>query len=248
MSTRDRRVNLALKWHYLDNLTPEEVRDRFEAEGIGDYAVSTIRNYLNEKPREEVVEQIEQEHANTRLQIAEHEQAMVERAREAERNATRDEPVLAMVPQMGVVSHKEEPKRVSDWERVPPGDDRRPEWAEERDVVVVFTEGERTLQAGEEYPLGARRAGAPARAGTFPEFTQSRVGIERDVVDEQAAAMARKEQSQHLQAKGEALGIYSVDVNLQAEVESESTITLDEETAAAIREADLAKGRGGDDE
>jgi len=248
MSTRERRVTLALKWHYLDNLSPKEVRDRFEAEGIGDYALSTIRGYLNEKPREEIVEQIEQEHANTRLQIAEREQAMVERAREAERNATREEPIQAMVPQMDTVKDREAPIRVADWERVPPDDDRRPGWAEERDVVVVFTDDTQVLEAGQEYPVGAREAGAPARPGTYPQFTRKTVGVERDAVDEKQAAMARQEQSAHLEAKGEALGIYSVDVNLQAEVESEHEISLDEETAAAIREADLHQGRGDDDE
>jgi len=247
MSRRDRRVTLALKWHYLDNLSAEEVRDRFEAEGIADLTVSTVRDYLTEQPREEVVEQIEQKHADTRLQIAEREEAKAKRAREAERNATRKEPIQAMVPQMDTVTDREAPIRVADWERVPPGVDRRPEWAEERDVVVVFTDETEVLEAGQEYPVGARRAGAPARPGTFPSFTRETVGIERDAVDEQAAALARKEQSDHLEAKGEALGIYSTDINLQAEVESEQTISLDEETAAAIREADLQQGRGDDD-
>lgn len=242
MSTRERRVTLALKWHYLDNLSPEEVRDRFEDEGIGDYALSTIRGYLNEKPREEIVEQIEQEHADTRLQIAEREQSMLERAREAERNATQDEPVKAMVPKMGTVSQSEEQLRVADWERVPPGDDRRPAWADEHDTVVMFVDDVNMLGPGQEYPIGARRGGYPARPGTFPEFRPATVGVERDVVDEKGAAMARQEQSQHLQAKGEALGVYSTDINLTAEVEGETTISLDEETAAAIRQADLSKG------
>jgi hypothetical protein len=51
MSRRDRRVNLALKWHYLDNLSPEEIRDRFEREGITELTTSTIRDYLNEQPK-----------------------------------------------------------------------------------------------------------------------------------------------------------------------------------------------------
>lgn len=246
MRTRDQRVTCALKWHYLDGLGPAEIRDRFEEDHDVELTQSTIRDYLSEAPREEIVEQIENEHANTRLQIAEREQAMLERAREAERNATTDEPVMAMVPQMMTVKDNEGTLRVADWERVPPGDDRRPEWASERDVIVVFVDDTKFLDPGQEYPAGARRGGYPARPGTFPEFRQARVGIERDVTDPKQAAMARQEQSQHLQAKGEALGIYSVDVNLNAEVESEHSVSLDEETAAAIRSADLS--RGADDE
>lgn len=244
MRTREQRVTCALKWHYLDNLTPEEVRDRFEDHGV-ELTTSTIRDYLSESPKEEIVEQLENEHANTRLQIAEHEQQMAERALEAEARATRDEWVKALEPKMSVVRKEEEPLTVSEWERVPPGDDRRPEWAEERDTIVIFTEGDRVLQAGHEYPQGAHRAGGAARAGTFPEFRKARVGIERDVVDEKGAAMARQEASQHLKAKGEVLGTYSTDINLNAEVESEHTVSLDEETAAAIRQSDL---QGGSDE
>jgi len=242
MRTRDQRVTCALKWHYLDGLGPAEIQERFEEDHDVELAQSTIRGYLSEEPREEIVEQIEQEHADTRLQIAEREQAMLERAREAERNATRDEPIQAMVPQMARVKESEGTLRVADWETVPPGDDRRPVWADERDVVAIFVDDTRFLEPGQEYPVGARRAGKPARPGTFPEFRQARVGIKRDVVDQKTAAMARQEQSQHLQAKGEALGVYSTDINLTAEVEGETTISLDEETAQAIRQADLSKG------
>lgn len=238
MRTREQRVTCALKWHYLDNLTPKEVRDRFEDHGV-ELTTSTIRDYLSESPKEEIVEQLENEHANTRLQIAEHEQRLFERAREAEARATTDEWVTAMEPKMSVVRKEESPLVVSDWERVLPGDDRRPEWATERDTIVIFTEGKQHLEPGHEYPEGAHRAGGAARAGTFPEFRRARVGIERDVVDEKGAAMARQEQSHHLKAKGEVLGVYSLDVNLSGELETEKTVTLDEETAAAIREADL---------
>ena len=239
MSTRERRVTLALKWHHLDNLSPQEVRDRFESEGIGDYTVSTIRDYLNEAPADEVLEQIEQEHANVRLQSAERYERLYQRAREAEQRATVDEPVTAMVPQMQTVTQNEDGLRVADWERAPPGDDRRPEWADEHDVVVVFVDGERYLSAGEEYPAGARRGGYPARPGTLPEFRQATVGIKRDEPDPKGRAMARSEQAKYQEQKGDVLGIYSTDVNLNVDGELDTTVTLDEATAAAIREATL---------
>ena len=83
MSKREQRVTLALKWHYLDHLNPDEIQERFEETGHGSFAKSTIRQYLNEEPADEVVEMIEQEHANTRLQIAEREERMFQRARRA---------------------------------------------------------------------------------------------------------------------------------------------------------------------
>lgn len=244
MSTRERRVTLALKWRHLDNLSTEEIQDRFEEEGIGSFARSTIRGYLNEAPKEEILEQIEQQHANVRLQSAERYEQLYQRAREAECEATRDEQIQAMVPQMRTVSESEEPVHVSDWERVPPGDDRRPKWADEHDVIVVFTDGDHYLDAGAEYPAGARRGGFPARAGTFPEFRPATIGLERDVADLQGQAMARQEQAKYQEQKGDVLGIYSTDVNLSVDGEMEKTISLDEEAAAAIREADLQEGAG----
>jgi len=239
MSTRERRVTLALKWHHLDNLGVEAIQGRFEEEGIGSYAKSTIRKYLNEEPAEEVLNQIEQEHANVRLQSAERYEQLYQRAREAEQEATRDEQITAMVPQMQTVSQTEEPLRVADWERAPPGDDRRPEWADERDTIVVFVDEARHLQAGVEYPVGARRGGYPARPGTLPEFRPATIGVDRDVDDPKGEAMARQEQAKYQEQKGEVLGIYSTDINMNVDGEVETTLELDSATAAAIREADL---------
>jgi hypothetical protein len=239
MSTRDRRVTLALKWHHLDNLSAREVRDRFESEGIGDYTVSTIRDYLSEEPADAVLEQIENEHANVRLQSAERYERLYQRAREAEQNATTDEPITAMVPQMQTVSQSEEPLRVADWERAPPGDDRRPEWADEHDVVVVFVDDARHLEAGDEYPAGARRGGYPARPGTLPEFRKATIGVERDEPDPKGRAMARQEQAKYQEQKGDVLGIYSTDINMNVDGELDTTVELDSATAAAIREATL---------
>jgi len=246
MSTRNQRVTLALKWHYLDNLSPQEVRDRFDAEGIADLTVSTIRDYLNEEPEEAVLEQIEAEHADVRLQSAERFERLYQRAREAEHEATQDEAVTAAAPKTSVVRGKEEPLAVSAWEQVPPGDDRRPAWATERDTVVMFTDGARELHAGDEYPVGARRGGDPARAGTFPQFYQATVGFERDQPDPKGRAMARQEQAKYQREKADVLGVYSTDINLDVDGELETTVSLDEEAAAAIREA--TSPTGGSDE
>lgn len=230
-SPRDRRVTLALKWHYLDNLSAGEIQERFEQEGYGSYARSTIRGYLNDSAKEEVIEQIEAEQADVRLQIAEREERMYQRARDAESMATEDQAIIAMVPKMDC-NQTDEKERVSDWEQLPPGDDRRPEWATERDVVITFTDDARWIEPGDGYPAGAKR-------GRVPEYRKAVVGLERDQPDLKGQAMARQEQSSHLEQKGEALGVYSTDINMNVDGEMETSVSLDEETAAAIREATL---------
>ena len=233
MSTRDRRVTLALKWHYLDNLDVEQIRDRFEEEGIGSYARSTIRGYLNEEPKEAVIEQIEAEHADVRLQIAEREERMFRRARQAEAAATDDEPIRRTVPQTDTVpADRESPMSWPAWEIVEPGDPGRPEWAEERDIVIRFDDEKRTqVRPGERYPVRS--------IDGSPTYTTEMVGLERDVDDLKQQAMARQEQSKHLQAKGDVLGVYSTDINMNVDGELDTSVSLDEATAEAIREADL---------
>jgi len=232
MSTRERRVTLALKWHYLDNLSVEEIQDRFEDEGIGSYAKSTIRDYLNEEPKEEVIEQIEQQHANVRLQIAEREERMYQRAREAEAQSVEDQPIVRVVPKTETVAtDRETPLVWTDWEIVEPGDEDWPEWATERDIIIRFTDGETEVWAGEEYPLRA--------VDGSPKYTKEFDGLERDQPDLKGQAMARQEQSSHLQAKGDVLGVYSTDINMQVEGDVDHSVELDAETAAAIREATL---------
>lgn len=234
MSTKQRRVTLALKWHHLDNLNVEEIQQRFEDEGVGSYAASTIRGYLNEDPADDVLEMIEEEHANTRLQIAEREERMFQRAREAEGQATKDEPIKRVVPQTAYCKEKRGPFEMPAWEIVEPDDDGRPEWTEKRDVIIRFTEETRFIEPGDEYPQRSLDGS--------PKYTTEFVGLERDVDDLQNQSMARQEQSKHLQAKGEVLGVYSTDVNLTVDGEMENTITLDEDAAAAVREADLQEG------
>jgi len=223
-SPKDRRVTLALKWHYLDNLDVEEIQERFEREGYGSYANSTIRGYLNEQPKEEVIDQIEQEQADVRLQIAEREERMYQRAREAETQSTKEESVKRVVPQ---TREARERKVVPAWEFVE-DDAERPEWATERDVIIRFVDGEREVLEDEEYPVQALDGS--------PKYTTEFVGLERDVPDQKAQAMARQEQSSHLEQKGEALGVYTDHIELDGSIETESTVGLDEETKEISRE------------
>lgn len=239
MSKRDQRVTLALKWHYLDHLEVPEIQDRFEETGHGSYTKSTIRSYLNEDPAEDVLRMIEEEHANTRLQIAEREERMFQRAREAESKSTKDEPIKRVVPKTDrVPPDRDGPMLWTDWELVEPGDDDWPEWAQERDVVIRFIDGQTQLMPGEKYPIKA--------VDGSPSYTTEMVGLERDVDDLQGQAMARQEQSSHLQAKGDVLGVYKDRVEIDGSLETESTVGLDEETKEVAREV-LAKRYQEDD-
>lgn len=218
--TREHRVTLALKWHHLDNLSPAEIVDRFEEQGFGSPARSTIRDYLSEAPREEIVEQIEQKHADVRLQIAEREEALAERARTAEFEATRDEPKVRVVPKTETVpGDRETPLPRPDWEVVDDPADR-PDWATERDVIIRFTGKQRSVHPGEEYPLRALD-------GT-PRYTKEFDGLERDQPDQQQRSALRREQSQHLEAKGEVLGVYEETLNVQGEIETDLSLSSEE--------------------
>lgn len=233
MTTRERRVTLALKWKHLDHLEVDEIQERFEETGHGSFTKSTIRNYLNEDPADEVMRMIEEEHANTRLQIAEREERMFKRAREAEEQSTKDEAIKRVVPKTDrVPPDREGPMLWTEWEIVEPGDDDWPEWAKERDVVIRFVDGQTQLMPGEKYPIKA--------VDGSPSYTTEMIGLERDVDDLQGKAMARQEQSKHLEAKGEALGVYKDRLELEGSLETESTVGLDEETKEVAREV-LAK-------
>lgn len=238
-SPRDRRVTLALKWKYLDNLDVEEIQERFEQEGYGSYAGSTIRGYLNEEPKEEVIEQIENEQADVRLQIAEREERMYQRSRSAESKATKDEPVIRVVPKTDrVPGDRESPLTWTGWEFVDPDDGDWPEWAEARDVIIRFTDDTRQLHPGEAYPLKA--------VDGSPRYTKEFDGLERDQPDLQGQQMARQEQSSHLQAKGDVLGVYKDRLEVEGSLETESTVGLDDETKEIARDV-LAERYGGDD-
>ena len=72
-----------------------------------------------------------------------------------------------------------------------------------------------------------------------PRYTKEFYGLKRDQPDLKGQAIARQEQNSHLQAKGDVLGVYSTDINMNVDGELDTTVSLDEETAAAIREATL---------
>ena len=241
MSKRDRRVTLALKWHYLDNLDVGEIQERFEETGHGSFARSTIRKYLNEDPAEEVLEQIERENANVRLQIAEREERMWKRARSAEEQSTEDEPIKRVVPKTKTVpADRESSMQWPAWELVEPGDDDRPEWAEEHDVIIRFDDDRREqLFPGERYPLRS--------IDGSPSYTTEMIGLERDVPDLKAQSSARMEQSQHLQNKGKVLGAYVDRLEVDGTIESESTVEVEDDTKALAREV-LAARYGGDED
>jgi len=145
---------------------------------------------------------------------------------------TEDEAILRVVPKTERVPRdRETPRRVPAWEIVDADDEDYPEWATGRDVIIRFTSGTRSVRPGEEYPV-------QAVDGT-PRYTKEFDGLRRDQPDLKGQAMARQEQSSHLESKGDVLGVYSTDINLDVEGELDTTVSLDEETAAAIREATL---------
>lgn len=225
--TRERRVTLALKWHYLDNNSPKEIVKRFQREGYDITSVSTVRNYLNEEPKEAVLEQIEKKHAEVRLQVAEREEQLYRRARESEEQATKDEPIVRVVPRTRT---SQNPQEIPAWEFVDDPDER-PDWAEERDVIIRFLDHTVLVEPGDPYPEQAFDGS--------PRYTKELAGVRRDQPDLDRQRAARREQSQHLQAKGEILGAYEQNINLNADVESELSVEFDAGTAAAIREATL---------
>jgi len=225
---RDRRVTLALKWHYLDHCDVEDIQERFARAGV-DLTKSTIRDYLNEQPREEVIEQIEGEQADARLQIAEREERKHKRARQDEREATRDEPIKRVVPVTERVPRsRKTPRRVRDWEVLNTDHPDRPAWATDSAVIIRFLDRKTEVAPGEEYPV-------PAIDGS-PRYTKEFHGFRRDQPDLTGQAMARKEQSEHLEQKGEALGVFTDHIQLEGSLETESTVGVDEETKAIARE------------
>ncbi|MFD1512449.1 hypothetical protein [Halomarina rubra] len=221
--SREYRVTLALKWAYLDHLSVPEIVERFEEEGIGSPAESTVRKYLDEAPKDEVLEQIREEHVDARLQIADREEELFRRARDDEHRATEDVAVKRVVPQTKPVRESDSPVYMTGWEFVK-DEVERPEWATEDDVIIRFIDEEVELLAGDQRPLRSFDGS--------PKYTTEFVGLERDVPELQGRSTARYEQSKHLAAKGEVLGIYEEHINLDASVEE----SLDEDTVSELRD------------
>lgn len=232
-ATRDQRVTLALKYKYLDGLTPAEIQERFEREGVGDYAISTIRDYTNEKPKEEVLEQISKEQANVREQIVDRQERLYQRAREAEFEATTDEPIQAVTP-VTQTNDREAQIEVNQWEFIGPGDDDWPEWADpEVDSPVRILAHKKAIKPGERYVV--------SDMANNPVYKTRFAGMERDVPDLIGQRFAREEQREHLQVKGEALGVFNDAEDRQAdaleEIADGMDFTLSIEDKQALDEA-----------
>jgi hypothetical protein len=212
MSRREHRVNLALKYHYLDNLSAEEIRDRFEREGVADLTTSTIRDYLNEKPKEAVLDAIDQEHAHVREQAAERFERLFQDARADEALAVEDQSITALVPVMQENS-RDTPVEVHHWTELDVDDDAWPEWACERDTIIEFDDDAwRTIQPRDEFPAGAQH-------GWTPQYRKVVVGVRRDQPNRVGRSYARQEAAEHLREKADILGAYETDINLNTDLE-----------------------------
>lgn len=219
MSTRDRRVTLALKYHHLDNLSAQQIRDKFEREGVGDYAVSTIRSYLASDLGDEVVEQIEREQADVRTQIADRYERLYQKARNDAAAATTDETITAVVPQ--TTTHEgDDGITVHHWEQVDSDDEDWPVWADDHDLVIRFTDGKVGVEPGDTYPVGARR-------GTTPEYRRAVIGVQRDQPDLSGRTTLRREAAQHLEKKARVLGAWEEEVSINGEIQHNVDATHD---------------------
>ena len=228
-SKYERRVTLALKWYHLDHLTESEIQERFEQDGYGEFAISTIRGYLNSAPAEDVREQIQQEHAETRLQVADRLEQAYKRARAAEAQATEETEIIGMRPEMEQVDGRlEHPKTIPyGWELVEPDEPEWPEWAQPGlDKIIRFTEGSREIEPGAEYPKRGP-LGEPA-------YQPYVAGIRRNEPDLTQQSFLRQEQLKHLEAKGESMGIYESTINLQGDLGLEAEVEVPEELVASV--------------
>lgn len=245
----ERRVELALKWAYLDNLDYDEIQERFIEEGYGEFAISTIRKYVNQsEASEEVVEKIRESHANTRIQIAERQEELFKKARSSEMQATEDEPIKGLVPVEDKVDGRlNNPKSIPyNWEVVRPGDELPPSAPEgadpERDTIIrIDNSGSTTMKPGDTYPKRDWKG--------EPVYTTEIVGIRRESPDRTQRSFLRQEQQSHLQAKGEAMGIYEDTINLQGNIGLDAEVTIPEELIEAVVGAShnrLSSDSGGD--
>jgi len=199
---RDRRVELALKWYHLDNLDVQEIQERFEELGHGSFTRSTIYDYLNEAPKEEIIEQIEVSQAEARVRIVDRYERLYKRARESEFASTTDEKILAVVP---VTSTNDLDKQVevNNWEFITPGETGWPDWAEERDTIVRILPEKRWVDPGERYVV--------SDMANNPVYKQRMVGVRRNQPDLIGQRFAREEQREHLEAEVTVLGLGSTD-------------------------------------
>lgn len=241
-SKYERRVQLALKWYHLDHLEVSEIQDRFEEEGYGSFTQRTIKGYINSKPSEEVLEQIRERHAATREQIAEREEQAWRRAREAEMESTRDEPLVGMVPEEEYVDgRRQSPKEIPyEWEVLEPGHPDWPDWGDpELDTIIRFTEGMTLVEPGQPYPKRDWKG--------EPVYHKEVKGLQRDQPDRKSRSFLRREQTEHLEAKGEAMGIYEESIHVSGDLSIDSEITVPDEIVQAVIQASQSRLKDGED-
>lgn len=228
-SKYERRVQLALKWYHLDHLTIPEIQERFEQQGMGSYTTRTIKSYINTQASEEVLEQIRKKQAHTREQVADRQERLYQRAREAETESTKDEPIVGMVPETRSVDGRlSDPKRIPySWEQISPEDDDWPEWGDpDLDTIIRITDGEEYVQPGHEYP-------ARDYLGR-PKYTKQLVGLEREVPDRTSRSFLRQEQQSHLEAKGKALGIYEESIQISGSLDVDTSVEVPDHLVEAV--------------
>lgn len=241
-SKYERRVTLALKWHFLDNLGLEEIQQKFIEQGYGEFTIKTISQYVNSEPAEAVRERIREEHAETRLQVADRLEGAYQRARSAEAQATESQPVYAMAPRTDVLQTDHPITLSYSWEAVEPGDEDWPEWAVEGlDKPIRILGGETTqVRPGQTYPV--------TDVLDNPTYTKELVGIRREMPDLSQQAMLRSEQRSHLEAKGRAMGIYEETINLQGDLGMDAEVSLPEEIVEAVTMASHSRLESGEEE
>lgn len=226
-ASREHRVTLALKWSLLDDLGVSEIREKFVENGYGEYAESTIRDYLADEEKDEVLEQITAKRAKVRARAIERHERKHKRARQAEEDSYERDEVVGMVPQTRVHTG-DEPIQYPAWEPLPEAE--YPPEATPHDKRIRFTGDTRTVEPGTEIP--------ERHPDGAPKYEADVVAVRR-IEDSTERSFLRREQSHHLEQQGEAGNIYEDNVNLDIDGDLDATVELDEETAAAIREADL---------
>ena len=227
--SRERRAHLARKWHYVDGLEADEIAERMEREGIADLTRRTISTYLSEAPAEETIEKIRESHATDDISIAESQERKHDRAREDERRATRDEPIIAYRPKTAF-NNADRAIHVQDWEVIPASDHRSPPWQGEHDVVVDFKQNDTVeVRPGEEYyksdPAGN------------PEYRQVVVGVRRDEPDLAGRRSSRYEQKNHNEIRAQVLGLEEQQLNVDLGGSVDVEHSIDEDLVDGLIEA-----------
>ena len=216
----ERRAHIARKLHYLDGMTAEAIAEHFERENIADVKPNTIQKYFKQAPAEETIEKVRESHADDDLQIAERQEQLFQRAREAEMNADKEVPIQRVFPESeNVPADRKNPMRWPEWEFIEPDDADWPEWATpDRDVLIRFTDETTSIFPGERYPVRG--------IDGEPKYTTEFVGLE-EVRNEKARAFRRQEQADHLEKKGEILGFHddgALDVNVGGSIDLDHTV------------------------